>query len=477
MYRLALLLVATSVVITACSAATPKTADPTPEDPSVIMSCEAAAPNLAFASVRTSLELDVYFAAAIADFNGDGFDDILAYYGPPDGTVAEDRLRMHPMRVLASVGDGTFEYRPDLVDGVIEAYHPKVVVADFNGDGRPDLAIFDAGQYVAAESTGYGNPPQLFLSGPGGRLQSSSALSDAVEAFNAGWDGEPSGPADLHIKFATAGDIDGDGDLDIWVESTGGENVASHFMVNENATFRLDVDRAPVELLQNTRQGEVWRYDGAELVDLDGDGDLDLVLGQIRDPHPTHINQSSIVLENDGTGSFTERYKLPLPAFFDGFTSVPALTHHDVDGNGLADLILLHQRNDDVPSATEEPFTGRYIQVLVNRGGFTFADGTQQWMGDQSATLGEISNIAFPTMRDIDGDGCADLVMDRGLSGVSPASPLVYRNVGRGFRALSPEPFGTLVGPAAADVNGDGATDFVFVHQFGVVALLNETGS
>ena len=95
-------------------------------------------------------------------------------------------------------------------------------------------------------------------------------------------------------------------------------------------------------------------------------------------------------------------------------------------------------------------------------------------MGDQSATTPERTpdgnplnyNGAAPTMRDVDLDGCLDLVMT--LSGpVRAESPLVYRNDGRGrFRAMSPVPFAGSadhfgVQAVPADVNGDGAIDFV----------------
>ena len=356
---------------------------------------------------------------AVADLDGDGRDDVLvAKFLEDNVDTPEERLTKTPLRVFANVGDGGFRHAPELVEGTIDVRSPIVVVDDFNGDGRADLAVFDRGVFVEDGVGGYGNPPQLLLSSQDGRLRPSEALADAVRREHA-LRPEPrySGPADLHVKTAASGDIDGDGDLDMWVESSGGANVIGHFMVNNgDGTFTVDLDRAPYELLHNPPP-EFWRHVGNDLVDLDNDGDLDLALGQIRDLDPTHINQFSIVLVNDGTGHYSRRIELPHPAFYDGYTSVPALTHFDVNGDGFQDLLLVHERNGDtLPDVLWH--TGRYIQVLVNRGGTSFGDETPTRMGDQSATTPErdadgnpLWNIADPRMHDVDRDGCADLVM------------------------------------------------------------------
>ena len=190
---------------------------------------------------------------------------------------------------------------------------------------------------------------------------------------------------------------------------------------NGDGTFAIEPARATNRVLRNNPPN-YWRHVGNALVDLDNDGDLDLALGQIRDPHPTHDNQFSLVLVNDGTGHYPARIELPHPAFYDGYTSVPALTHSDVNGDGFQDLVLVHERNDDtLPNAILPnviPFTGRYVQVLVNRGGTSFVDETPARMGDQSATTPErdpdgdpLYNAAEPSMHDVNRDGCPDLVM------------------------------------------------------------------
>ena len=420
------------------------------------------------------------YILAVADFNDDARDDILAggrEEAAWDG-LPEDRHDTTALEVFFGQEDGTFQHAPDLIDGTIQARKPIVVAADFNNDEQIDFAVFDAGVYVGEESVGYGNPPQLWLSDNDGVLRSSESLADAVRVEHALRPPTGKGlsaPADLHIKSAAAGDIDNDGDLDLWVESTGGKNVVSHFMVNNGSgEFQIERDRATDAVFRNNPP-DYWRHVGNSLVDVDNDGDLDLALGQIQDDG-LRWRPYSLVVVNDGTGPYPSPIELPDPAFNDGHTASEApLTHFDVNSDGFKDLLLVHER-DGPPEVLS--YTGRYIQVLINDDGEAFVDETSSWMGDQSLTTPErfpnvdgLHNAAHPRMLDIDRDGCEDIVMANGHNPIRPESPIFYLNNGSGqFRLLTPDEMFTGMNwdgrySAPADVNGDGVFDLMFPQR------------
>ena len=135
----------------------------------------------------------------------------------------------------------------------------------------------------------------------------------------------------------------------------------------------------------------------------------------------------------------------------------------------------MHERNNDaLPDVL--PWTGRYVQVLINRdGGTSFGDESARWMaGDQSPTTGELDadgrelgNIGEAAMHDVDGDGCDDLIMSRMRIRPRAEAPVAYWNDGTGrFQALSHEPFANISFYAVpADLNGDGMIDFVVAER------------
>ena len=223
-----------------------------------------------------------------------------------------------------------------------------------------------------------------------------------------------------------------------------------------------DPDFTPVDPVHHNSPPTWWRYHEALFMDVDHDGDSDLVLGQLRDP--SRLDQFSIILVNDGTGYFPTRTELPHPAFNDGVTRVFGIARFDINRDGADDMLMLHVRN-----GIEGGWTGRFIQALLNAGDGSFVDETSTWIpGDQSVTAIEDGiNLGGLAMHDVDLDGCRDLVVTASRDEIRLESPLAYRNNGSGqFSPLAREHFASGedafgYGAMPIDANGDGAIDFV----------------
>lgn len=125
--------------------------------------------------------------------------------------------------------------------------------------------------------------------------------------------------------------------------------------------------------------------------DMDADGDVDLVW----------MSETSVqVAFNDGTGEFTDgpvltpNHPIYLPDW--GFDYPKYVVTGDVDGNGLADVVL----------ATEHPWSTPILLVFLNQGGGTFAERSVL-LPDAIAPL---SGSAFAcAVGNIDGDAALEI--------------------------------------------------------------------
>jgi MYXO-CTERM domain-containing protein len=234
-------------------------------------------------------------------------------------------------------------------------------------------------------------------------------------------------PAGLasHAAAARMGDVDDDGDLDLLVGDrySGGGTRAAHLYVNDGAGVFADA----TSQLPGTSDGDV-AYD-FDLFDADGDFDLDLLI----DMH----SGTSMLWTNDGAGTYTQA---PFPA--QGALKYGPVAC-DVDGDGDLDLWF----DNAGPGYSE--------QLLINDGTGRFEDQTASRVtGNNGADDNGLQCV------DVDGDG--DL--DAAIASLSDEERVLI-NDGTGRFALQPGAFSPAGDSTLwfefGDVSGDGRLDCV----------------
>ena len=236
-------------------------------------------------------------------------------------------------------------------------YTLSAVIADLNGDGKPEIIVASSGDNVLST---YTNNSTI------GNLNFSPKVDWSV----------PAGSYPFRVAVA---DLDGDGKLDI-AAANGNTNLVSVFR-NTSATggavsFAAHVDFATGNYPQ-----------GLAIGDLDGDGKQDLVVANNND------NTVSLLLNTGSSGTISFATHVDVQSGIGAYDLVIA----DLDGDGKADLAVVDEYNNSV-SIHRNTSTPGTISVTVNTdyatGNVPFSITTADYDGDGKPDLATANNTA-----------------------------------------------------------------------------------
>ena len=226
------------------------------------------------------------------------------------------------------------------------------------------------------------------------------------------------------------GDVDGDGDLDLLIQ---GQNNSSEYytklFLNDGSENFTDSGVSLTKYSDGT----------SKLVDLDGDGDLDIFVNGYNGPGATY---SSSIYLNNGSGGFVQLGTAVIG------TAQGRTTFGDVDGD------------DDIDILVTGTSSSTYNTVLyLNNGSASFTNSGQ--------SFGAL-NYSSAEMADIDLDGDLDIF----ISGYTPSYfARLYLNNGSGSFTNSGESFTGLIYSdiAIGDIDGDAYPDIIYTGHNGSV--------
>lgn len=382
---------------------------------------------------------------AILDLDCDGLLDL--FLGRVDGTLAHyeetgrDDSGLPRFRLDTERFEG-IEIIGQVVGGSRHGAN-SMFFADLDGDGAPELFWGD-----------YFEPGLLRIQNRGS-CSNPSLRSTPVPVTS---DGEPIATSGFNAPWLA--DLDGDGDLDLLIGVLGG---AFNPILTAADNLHFHENLGDGEFSLRTRRFLHGIDAGSESVpalgDLDGDGDLDLLLANKIDPGDPATGTVRW-FENEGTPrapAFRLRGTLELPA---AFHLAPALGH--LWGDPLPAMVL-GTWNDG-------------LHVYRNRGD---AGGPSfEAVEELKVELSRGGN-GVPALGDVTGDGLLDLVVGRSSGELS-----FYRNVGSSTAPRFEEEsdrwldldVGRRAAPALTDLDGDGLLDLVVGAEEGGLRVFRNLG-
>jgi len=244
-----------------------------------------------------------------------------------------------------------------------------------------------------------------------------------------------------HLRYSTPvfADITGDGILDLVVGS--GDGLYFYEGLGDGTFGASSIGNPFAEIL-------VGGHAAANFIDLDNDGDLDLVVAALDGQITAYRNG---LFGNDA--GFANLFEITTNDPFQGVSAGLALApaFNDLDGDGDLDMVI-----------------GNSVgELTVFRNGTNGVAGYfNAWDGVNPLGAVSVPNGATPTWVDLDGDGDSDLVV-----GTRDGDIFAFRNGGDGWRGAfrawgQDDPFAEInvelrSAPTFTDLDGDGDLDLV----------------
>lgn len=360
----------------------------------------------AVADPQPSLTGALFGDSEIADVDGDGDLDLLLC-GREDGWVSSDVTVLY-------LNDGSGNFTADLTAPFPAVQGAATQFNDVDGDGDQDLfltglfqGIID-GDFVTLEKA------ELYI-------------NDGMGVFTL-LANTPFPPCqDAELDF---GDVDGDGDDDLFICGSGSETTFCKLFINDGeAQFTEFVSSSFIPLSQSDIQ----------FADADGDNDLDIFTAGVDT-----VDEPIIALYlNDGDEGF-----MLLEIAIEPLASM-AFAAGDLDQDGDAD-VLISGMNTAFLAATE---------LYLNDGSGAFS----LFNDDDIFTNVSVGQTLF---YDLDGDDDLDILLsgsgDGGLGGSDGIVSNVYENLGdNNFVLADSLPGSYISNNSIGDLNGDGLADVV----------------
>ncbi|MGE3172861.1 MAG: FG-GAP repeat domain-containing protein [Planctomycetota bacterium] len=360
---------------------------------------------------------------SVVDVDGDGLLDLI-------GTPWSSRptfLRNTGGFVFVDESASWFE--PHALESRVVGYYWSASLAfDADGDGRPEL-VTGGVEGRNSFSTTVGVPPRMFVNADGQRLVHANRQALPMLQQTGG---------------CIAGDVDGDGDVDLLFEFGG------HYVASPTANLYLQDDAGRFGAAGTLPVGPST----GGLFDADGDGDLDLLALAGGGPLWPGQPGPHRLLQNDGNGQFVDVTATHLPS--SAVSGGGAVAVGDVDGDGDLDLVI--GSYDPVDWSGQ----GVPLMLLQNDGSGVFTDASAQ-LPSRPCQGGHLA------LADFDGDGDLDLAVASDVNhrlvdtaGTQILSTFYFRNDGAGqFVDETAARIPPVLAPGLipVDLDGDGDLD------------------